>query len=685
MSYFAKTEPSAREWPAAGPRIALVNPPFGPNLLPNLGLSLLSSAVRNKQYTCRTFYWNLEIVQHLETGSFESRIQTLLRLTGRPWFPFNEWIFASLVYDSEPKPLSFTVQQMQRRTQMQPHAEAVGAEILRLHDGANQIVSAMVDKLENFDVIGISSTFLQNMPALALARLIKCRWPDKIVLLGGANCDGEMGRALLEQFRFLDYTFTGEMDTAFVDFVDGLARNLPLDKLAGVNGRYQDGSLFSGPVASPIEQMDDLPVPDFDDYVRTWEETGHASEHKLILSLESSRGCWWGERHHCTFCGLNANGMRHRNKSSNRFISEIETVTRKYDAKYLYLTDNILPMDFYGKFVDWSRAANLELNFFYEIKANVKRSHVERLAAAKINSVQPGIESFSTKILQLMRKGVTGIQNVTFLRLAREHGILASYSILAGFPNEDASEYARLAAEIPKLSHLQPPMALAEIEFHRFSPYHSTPEQFGLRLKPSWHYDHLYPMDRETVARIAYVFEPDESNSKPRRYLKPLAEQLRRWGASFRMHSCTLSWKRDAGDILVIDTRPGFGPKTYRLRQFAVDLFLFLDEPHSVKSILDFAKQRGGSEAGALAPTLDRGAEDQETLVSFNAREFLEDHCAHLGPLEQGGLLFAERQENSRVTLPIMGEESETGSTTYYVALPVPANHRPFEPGWLVG
>ena len=27
------------------------------------------------------------------------------------------------------------------------------------------------------------------------------------------------------------------------------------------------------------------------------------------LLIETSRGCWWGERNHCTFCGLNGSSM----------------------------------------------------------------------------------------------------------------------------------------------------------------------------------------------------------------------------------------------------------------------------------------------------------------------------------------------------------------------------------------
>lgn len=33
-----------------------------------------------------------------------------------------------------------------------------------------------------------------------------------------------------------------------------------------------------------------------------------------LLVLEGARGCWWGEKHHCTFCGLNGSLMKFRSK-----------------------------------------------------------------------------------------------------------------------------------------------------------------------------------------------------------------------------------------------------------------------------------------------------------------------------------------------------------------------------------
>jgi hypothetical protein len=38
------------------------------------------------------------------------------------------------------------------------------------------------------------------------------------------------------------------------------------------------------------------------------------------LLIETSRGCWCGAVSHCTFCGLNGEGMAYRRKSPQRVI-----------------------------------------------------------------------------------------------------------------------------------------------------------------------------------------------------------------------------------------------------------------------------------------------------------------------------------------------------------------------------
>ena len=67
--------------------------------------------------------------------------------------------------------------------------------------------------------------------------------------------------------------------------------------------KYSD---FDLPVHRLTKDLDKLPYPDYDDYVLTQKQLNLVFPGDPALHIEGSRGCWWGQKHQCTFCGLNA-------------------------------------------------------------------------------------------------------------------------------------------------------------------------------------------------------------------------------------------------------------------------------------------------------------------------------------------------------------------------------------------
>jgi ribosomal peptide maturation radical SAM protein 1 len=681
------------------PRVALVYPPMGPCGLPSLGLGLLSAGIRRRGIECRTFYWNFDLIDQMPGKDLRARYEQYHSLTGRLWFPFNEWIFSRALYSEMPvqHELAARAELRELARQMPDRTGLRYEDLERLRTLAPAFTEAMLARLMDYDVVGIASTFYQNLAALALARRLRERHPEKIVVLGGANCDGEMGRALLEQFEFVDNVFSGEVDHAVPDFIEGLARGTSVDGVPGLVRRDRGREVRVGPPSIPIEDLDALPFPDFDDYMVERSRAKLDTLFDTTLALESSRGCWWGARQHCTFCGLNANGMAYRQKDPDRFKDEASFVTRKYGAKFVFMTDNILAMSYYDEFAKWTREAGLGVQYFYEIKSNVKRLHVERMADAGITAVQPGIESFSSAVLAWMRKGTTAAQNVAFLKYAREYGILPAYNLLVGFPGEDKDEYARMAAELPKLVHLRPPSSMPEVEFHRFSPYQRTPDAFHIRLRPSRRYRHLYPgVSEDALSRMVYMFERDDADTLDRAYVGPVLDAVLNWHRAYR-EDCSLVWMDDGADVLIEDARPGFPRRRYRLQGYATRLFHELDGPRSLASLRRHAEVEAEAEAAALlAYLLGRGplpglgeARDGEYLIAFAAHEFVADPARCLDPLVAAGLLFvdvpAPRSARRRLTLVERDDEGDAGAAAdaRYIALPVRAGYRSTQVRWL--
>lgn len=662
------------------PRIALVYPPFGPPNLPSLGLAILSAGTKQRGFDCRTFFWHYRFTAALPLpgASIRQKLQIYELFTQRDLFPWNEWIFQRYMYPERLQPLDKTALDRLAELDASPVGSAskmltsgipLSALILQLCNNAGTILGSFAKELEGYDIIGIGSTFYQNGAALALAKFIKQQWPEKIVVLGGANTDGEMGHALMELYPEVDYVFSGESDHAFVDFLECLHEKRSAEHVPGLIYRDATGKLMQGPKTEPVRDMNGVPVPDFDDYVEERKRFGlFDSETGLCLPLESSRGCWWGAKAHCTFCGLNANGMSYRQKDYSRFQDEVKTVVERYQARYLFMADNILSTKYYREFIAWAREHKLGVDFFYEIKANMTRQQVRDLSDSGITMVQPGIESFSSSILHLMRKGLKGIQNIAFLKYAADYGLIVAYNILAGFPGEDPNEYDRMSDQLPKLFHFWPPNGVVPIEFHRFSPYHNNPDAFGIRLRPIEKYYFVHPFDEQTVARIAYVFEVSDRTPTDLVYIRRISRLVESWRAQKRGKH-TLTWAAVGDDVLVEDRRADFPQTSYVIRGHAASVYKMLDEPRPLRAVARDAErlvqvsvpvQREGTSSPMAAVARKPSADS--AVIEFSEAAFASDPEQCIAPLVKSGIVYEE--------------------DGWYITLPVMAARRPINEGW---
>src|SRR5262249_61544426 len=95
------------------------------------------------------------------------------------------------------------------------------------------------------------------------------------------------------------------------------------------------------PPPPPRAALDALPAPDYAEYFDRAASLELPTD-SVWIPFESARGCWWGARHHCTFCGLNGTTMRFRAKSPQRVLDELTTQARRYRNFRFEAADNIL-------------------------------------------------------------------------------------------------------------------------------------------------------------------------------------------------------------------------------------------------------------------------------------------------------------------------------------------------------
>jgi ribosomal peptide maturation radical SAM protein 1 len=203
-----------------------------------------------------------------------------------------------------------------------------------------------------FEVVRFTTTFQQNIASFALAARIKREFPSIKLLFGGANFEGEMGVELVRSITSVDYAIIGEGDCAFPEFLIALQEGRDPAEVPDVTCR-RNGTVVEPRKWPPFAQMDDLPVPDYDEFferAKALELLPRGPRRIVDIPFESARGCWWGEKHQCTFCGLNGLGIAFRAKSSGRVLEELSELTRRYRSFRFEAVDNVLDMSYLKTF-----------------------------------------------------------------------------------------------------------------------------------------------------------------------------------------------------------------------------------------------------------------------------------------------------------------------------------------------
>jgi ribosomal peptide maturation radical SAM protein 1 len=577
-------------------KVLLVSMPFGALNRPALGLSLLKPALQATGIECDIRYLAFPYAELLGLEDYQWVGSAL------PYTAFaGDWTFTPHLYGARPDADARYMQTVLRETwQLDDRAIARLLHVRSLTAPFLDYCAAAVPWHE-YDLVGFTSTFEQNIASLAMAKRIKARHPSIAIVFGGANWEGEMGLELHRQFPFVDYVCSGEADCTFPALAraiaDARAPASPpreaLDRIPGIlyrssgsSGSTSGSTSVSTGAPEMIRNMDDLPLPDFSDYFHAIATSALGVDVVPTLLFESSRGCWWGAKSHCTFCGLNGQSMTFRSKSPARALSEITWLADVWRTDLVEAVDNILDMKYFHELLPALARSERTLQLFYEVKANLTRAQVQLLRDAGVHRIQPGIESLSDHVLRLMRKGTTALRNIQLLKWCKEYGVHVDWNVLHGFPGETQDDYLGMLALLPAIRFLGAPSAWGPVRLDRFSPYHRSPEQFGMtNVRPIAAYAALYPFEAESVARIAYYFDYDYApGSDPRGYAHDVTAYLDRWKREPESGTLCSAVRAD-GSLVLLDTRSDARMEEIMLTGLEQAAYEFCDELRSGKAV----------------------------------------------------------------------------------------------------
>jgi ribosomal peptide maturation radical SAM protein 1 len=420
-----------------------------------------------------------------------------------------------------------------------------------------------------------------------------------------------MGMEYFRAFPFIDHVVTGEGEEVFPELVRYLLAGKVGVVPTGVI--YREGTAIAfTPNHSLFSDFAKTGPPDYDDYYHLLAELGEAAQGlDRILLYEGSRGCWWGEKHHCTFCGLNAQSMKFRAKSPEQVAQEMAYLSSRYDTSRFRLVDNIIDLKYIENLFGRFAADHCDLDVFIETKSNLQKSQIRTLAAGGVKCMQPGLESLSVNQLQAMDKGVTPMQNIICLKWSAYYRIAVSWNILLGFPGETNEDYRRQINLIPSLFHLHPPEATGKFWLQRFSPYYTKPHEYGIRITGPWAaYEYVYDARQIDVKKIAYDFEYELDNwNVGQQIYQELVDLVQEWQRLAGSNDRPFLYYSKAMDyVTVYDGRNPKEPIRWRYDWPAAGIIEACNEAakskDQIRSLLADRPERGATTEGAIDEAL---------------------------------------------------------------------------------
>ncbi len=423
---------------------------------------------------------------------------------------------------------------------------------------------------------GFSVSLCQLTSSLYFIKKIKKRFPNLAIVVGGSTFSGTVSDHFFDVFPEIDAVVNGEGELPLSQLISSLMTTPDITDLPPIKGVLTPQTTESGGPQTDFNQLDDLnplPIPDFDDYFALLQSFNPDKTFFPILPIEISRGCWWKKTKTnrkpksnnfaytsgCAFCNLNRQWQGYRSKKPDRVVAEIDHLTNRYQNLSLTVVDNVLPKTSSMDVFKAVTALGKDLKFFAEIRANSSASELAVMKSAGMHELQIGIEAISTSLLKKLQKGTRAIQNLEIMRNCEELGIINRSNLILNFPGSDEQD---VSETLRNMEFALPFHPLQPVNFWlgHGSPVWRYPERHGIKAiynHPNW--SCLFP--RRICRQVEFVIQTYRGDMGLQKNLwRPVKNKIRQWQRSYDLlqqdgaKSPILSY-RDGHNFLIIKER----------------------------------------------------------------------------------------------------------------------------------
>lgn len=450
-----------------------------------------------------------------------------------------------------------------------------------------------------YGLLGFTISLCQLTSALYVIKRIKKKFPNLVIVVGGALTPAIAAPGILNKFPEVDVVVNGEGEMPLYHIIDHLRRTPPdldLSKIQGVFTRLSDTKRPERASFSQISALDELTAPDYDNYFELLKTFDTRKSFFPTLPIETSRGCWWkravgsAKITGCAFCNLNLQWDGYRSKPASQVAAEIDYLTGRYQTLSVAIMDNVLPKREAIVMFKQIAALDKDLRLFGEVRATTPWRELKAMGNCGMREVQIGIEALSSRLLKKLHKGTSAIQNLEIMKNCEALGIRNISNLILQFPGSNEQD---VAETLRTLEFALPFYPLKAVNFWLGleSPVWQHPKKFGIQAMynhPNWSF--LFP---ENICRnlrlIIQAYRGDRTYQK--KIWKPVKKKICDWQNQYA------EIQRGSGDTPILSFRDGRDfmiirqkrfrtePAVHRLMGASRDIYLFCRKHRSIKAI----------------------------------------------------------------------------------------------------
>lgn len=436
---------------------------------------------------------------------------------------------------------------------------------------------AVIEKIDSPFIIGFSNYMWNVDYNIELAKAVKEKWPESIIVFGGPQIPDNTD--YLEKYDFIDFLIHGEGETVFYDLLNTLKDNAPTNNVSNISYR-KNGYTYQSQKTPPGD-LTLFPSPYVSGYFDKIIKDSRFASIQFDAIIETNRGCPYG----CIYCYWARSGSVFRQFPMERVKKDLEWMA-KNKITYCFCADsNFGVLDRDESIAEYVVKLKKKYGYpsrFETTSAKNKDDLVFRINrklndSGLIRGVALAVQSMTPEVLKIIGRSNMSTENFSSQISRYKQSSMHTYTdMILGLPGETLESFCRsLFSVIEAGQHSSITVYRCEMLPNTIMYADSFREKYKIK----------------TISSIlcqnhSHISDGLDMGSRSEIVVETSTMSMQEWAKAFRISVCTQSFHgMGLLRFLAVYLRKAKGISYY---DFYLDLYNWIEEKSTViKSLLN--------------------------------------------------------------------------------------------------